>query len=217
MTCFSHVNWKKYSVLQMTNYVALTYLQKNDPVLKKIIKKIGYYKPKYFEPNLCSLYKIIISQGLSKEAAEKIIQRFFKNGKVCNHNRLSMMKVQTGRKIGLSVQKIKTIKKVAKQIHNGVLDYSSISKLSDDEIIKLLTTIKGVGPWTAHIFLIFCLRRPDILPVGDIWFAKSIEKEYNFDSTPTNEMISEIASKWKPYRTIGTWYLWKSYYTESRI
>lgn len=203
----------------MTNFdIALTHLQKNDPVLKKIIKKIGYYKPKYFEPNLCSLYKIIISQGLSKEASEKIIQRFFsKMGKDCNHYQLSMMKVQTGRKIGLSISKIKTIKKIAKQIHNGSLDFSSISKLSDDEIIKLLTMIDGVGPWTAHMFLIFCLRRLDILPVGDIWFAKSIEKEYNFDSTPTNKVISEIASKWKPHRTIGTWYLWKSYYSEARI
>jgi len=202
----------------LTNFdTALKHLQNNDPILKKIMKKIGYYKPKYFEPNLCSLYKIIISQGLSKEAADKIIQRFFKNGKDCNHNKLSMMKVQTGRKIGLSIPKIKTIKKVAKQIHNGALDYSSISKLSDDEIIKLLTTIKGVGPWTVHIFLIFCLRRLDVLPVGDNWFAKSIEKEYNLSNIPTNKIINEIASKWKPYRTIGTWYLWKSYYSEARI
>lgn len=200
------------------NRTIQNYLRKKDKILNKLIKRIGNYNPKFFEPTFGSLYQIIISQSLSKEASEKIFSRFIIlfNGN-CLPEKVLRIPYQSYRKIGLSKQKINTIKLVSRLLISKNYKIKNLSKMSDDEIIKILTSIKGIGPWTAQIFLILCLRRLDVFPTDDAWLLHSIKKEYNF-KTPVNAgKIFKISERWKPYRSVATWYLWKSFYPDSRI
>ncbi len=106
--------------------------------------------------------------------------------------------------------KVKYIKDLAKNIESKKLKLRSLSKLSDDEIVEQLTQVKGIGRWTAEMFLIFSLGRMDVLPVGDLGLKKGVQLLNSSTRLPTPDEIEELAEKWRPYRTVATWYLWKS-------
>jgi len=110
----------------------------------------------------------------------------------------------------LSKMKIKYIKDLSRKIENNELRINSISNLTDKEVVEHLTKVKGIGQWTADMFLMFSLGRLDVLPVGDLGLKKGIQKAYSLPKLPDQEQMEEIAEKWKPYRSIATWYLWKS-------
>jgi len=114
------------------------------------------------------------------------------------------------RKTGLSGMKVKYIKDLSKNIESKKLKLRSLSKLSDDEIVEQLTQVKGIGRWTAEMFLIFSLGRMDVLPVGDLGLKKGVQLLNSASELPTATEIEELAEKWRPYRTVATWYLWKS-------
>jgi DNA-3-methyladenine glycosylase II len=111
---------------------------------------------------------------------------------------------------GLSKMKIIYIKELSKKIESKQLNLRKISMQDDEQIIESLTDVKGIGRWTAEMFLIFSLGRLDILPVGDLGLKKAVQSMYSLKQLPKEEEIEQLARPWKPYRTIATWYLWKS-------
>ena len=185
---------------------------KKDPKLASIIKVVGKYQitttSNYFE----SLIEAIITQQLAGSAAKAISKRFRglygkRFPKPADVLKTSDSKL---RKTGLSGMKVKYIKDLSKNIESKKLKLRSLSKLSDDEIVEQLTQIKGIGRWTAEMFLIFSLGRMDVLPVGDLGLKKGVQLLNSSTKLPTSSEIEELAEKWRPYRTVATWYLWKS-------
>jgi len=185
---------------------------KKDPKLARIIKVVGKYQitttSNYFE----SLIEAIITQQLAGSAAKAISERFRglygkRFPKPADVLKTSDSKL---RKTGLSGMKVKYIKDLSKNIESKKLKLRSLSKLSDDEIVEQLTQVKGIGRWTAEMFLIFSLGRMDVLPVGDLGLKKGVQLLNSASELPTETEIEKIAEKWRPYRTVATWYLWKS-------
>jgi len=185
---------------------------KKDPKLARIIKVVGKYQitttSNYFE----SLIEAIITQQLAGSAAKAISRRFRglygkKFPKPADVLKTSDSKL---RKTGLSGMKVKYIKDLSKNIESKKLKLRSLYKLSDDEVVEQLTEVKGIGRWTAEMFLIFSLGRMDVLPVGDLGLKKGVQLLNSSTKLPTPDEIEELAEKWRPYRTVATWYLWKS-------
>ena len=171
---------------------------KKDPKLRKIIEDVGDYRVRLTRNYYQSLVEAIITQQLAGFAADSIIKKFKK---------LYSSKL---RKTGLSGMKIIYIKELSKKIESKQLKMRSISKLSDDRVIDELTQVKGIGQWTAEMFLIFSLGRLDVLPVGDLGLKKAIQQMFSLEQLPQANEIEQYAERWRPYRTIATWYLWKS-------
>ena len=113
------------------------------------------------------------------------------------------------RAVGLSQQKSSYMRDLAEKTHSGALDFTRLPDLSDDEVIKHLTQVKGIGVWTAHIFLMFTLRRPNVLPTGDYGIQMAIKKYYKKRELPKPEQMQKIARVWEPYRSVACWYLWR--------
>ena len=195
----------------MTNQKAVIFLKK-DPKLAKIINQVGPFQIKITKNRYQSLIESIATQQLSGAAANSIMKKF---RKLYNHKFPKPIDVintspQNLRKTGLSRMKIKYIKELSKKIENKKLDLKTISNLTDDEVINHLTEVKGIGRWTAEMFLIFSLGRLDVLPVDDLGLKKGIQLMFSLNELPKGEEIEELAQKWRPYRTVATWYLWKS-------
>lgn len=198
-------NFKKIQEL------AINHLSKKDRVLRKIIKKIElkvFKKPNYFQ----SLVELIISQQLSNKAAETIF-RNFKNsfGKnFPNAIKISKIFAKSFRKAGISNAKAKYIKNLGKAIASNNLNLKSIDKFSDAQIIKKLVKQKGIGEWTAEMFLIFSLGRPDIFSKNDLGLKKAIQKYYNFDIQKQSKKFTKLLNRWRPYRSFAARCLWAS-------
>ncbi len=185
---------------------------KKDPKLARIIKVVGKYQITTTSNDFESLIEAIITQQLAGSAAKAISKRFRglygkRFPKPADVLKTSDSKL---RKTGLSGMKVKYIKDLSKNIESKKLKLRSLSKLSDDEIVEQLTQVKGIGHWTAEMFLIFSLGRMDVLPVGDLGLKKGVQLLNSSTKLPTPDEIEELAEKWRPYRTIATWYLWKS-------
>ena len=114
------------------------------------------------------------------------------------------------RSAGLSKMKVGYLKDLARKIEDGKIKIKTLSKMNDDEIISQLTQVKGVGRWTAEMFLIFSLGREDIFPVGDLGLRKGVQMAFSLPQLPKPKEVEEIGMRWKPYRSVATWYLWKS-------
>jgi DNA-3-methyladenine glycosylase II len=102
------------------------------------------------------------------------------------------------------------MKGLAAVVAGGPLDLASLAAMEDEQVVEQLTTVRGIGRWTAEMFLIFCLGRPDVLPVGDLGLQRAIQKAYSLRKLPAQERIVKIARPWRPYRSVATWYLWRS-------
>jgi DNA-3-methyladenine glycosylase II len=114
------------------------------------------------------------------------------------------------RSLGLSGQKTAYIRDLARRTRDGAVAFEELPRLSDQEVIERLTQVKGIGPWTVHMFLIFALRRHDVLPVGDLGIRAAIRKAYGLAELPTPAEIEAMAARWRPYCTVASWYLWRS-------
>ena len=187
--------------------IGVNQLIEKDPVLDSIIAKFPHEKFSRNPNSFLTLAQSIVGQQISVKAAAAIWQRL---EKLCRNkitiNALAKISEQELKKIGLSRQKIAYLQGLC------VFNPSKISwsKLSNDEVISEVTAIKGIGMWTAEMFLIFHLGRRDILPKTDIGLLKAIELNYKVSVRQDPELIIDIAEKWKPWQTIATWYLWKS-------
>ena len=182
-----------------------------DPILKKLHKKYGPHK---FEDRSEKLYEelisSIISQQLSNKAADTIYNRFlslFKGKKHPASKELLKIDSEKLRSAGMSYSKASYIKNIAAAFENRELEIKEIKKMTDEEIIKELTKIKGVGKWTAEMTLIFTLQREDIFSLGDAGLKRAIKNLYNLEKDAD---ILKLSENWKPYRSYACWYLWRS-------
>jgi len=190
---------------------AINHLKNSDPVLRAIIERIGPCRIEYGPPEFHSLAEAIIYQQLNGKAAVTIFNRFADlAGKPLTPEGIVKLTDQQMRSVGLSKQKTSYLRDMAERAMSGRLDFTKLHEHSDDEIIQHLTQVKGVGVWTAQMFLMFTLKRPNILPTGDFGVQMAIKKHYKKRKMPKPALMEKIARPWEPYRSIACWYLWKS-------
>ncbi len=190
---------------------AILHLKNSDPVMRAIIERIGPCKLQFGEPVFHSLAEAIVYQQLNGKAAVTIFKRFAAlAGDPLTPEGILKLTPEKMRAVGLSKQKTSYLFDMAERAHRGELDFSRLPTMSDDEVIKHLTQVKGVGVWTAHMFLMFTLRRPNILPTGDYGVRTAIMKHYKKRKLPKPELMERIAKPWAPYRSVACWYLWQS-------
>jgi DNA-3-methyladenine glycosylase II len=193
---------------------AIDHLSSHDPILAKIIA--SYKQPDFMPHNnyYQALVDSIISQQLSVKAAASIEKRFKDSfdGDFPTPEQLLSRDIEQLRSLGLSRPKASYIQDLAQKIIDGTVEFSTIDTLSNDEITTELTKVKGIGEWTAHMFLLFCMGRSDVLPVGDLGIRNGIKKLYDFDHVPTPDEVREVAMKhgWHPYESTASWYIWQS-------
>ncbi len=183
-----------------------------DPVLASIVQRIGPYGITYREPTFETLVRSIVAQQLSTKVARVIFGRLadrMPEGVVTPENVLRL-RVSTMRKLGLSGQKTDYIRSLAQHAKQGTLCFEDLPGMNDEDVIQCLTQVKGIGVWTAHMFLIFALQRPDILAVGDFGVRSAIRKAYGLEKLPTPAEVERIAERWRPHSTAACWYLWRS-------
>jgi DNA-3-methyladenine glycosylase II len=207
-------------VLTSKNYVeiankymkqAITHLKKADPVMRAIIERIGPFRMEFGPPGFHSLAEAIIYQQLNGKAAITIFKRFAElAGDPITPEGILKLTPEQLRSVGLSKQKSSYLFDMAQRAHRGDLDFSRLPGMTDEAVIKHLTQVRGVGTWTAHMFLMFTLRRPNILPVGDFGVRVAMKKHYRKRKLPNPTQMEKIAKCWEPYRSIACWYLWKS-------
>jgi DNA-3-methyladenine glycosylase II len=179
--------------------------------MRAIIERIGPCRMQFGEPVFHSLAEAIVYQQLNGKAAVTIFKRFAGlAGNPLTPKGILKLTPEQMRSVGLSKQKTSYLFDMAERAHRGELDFSRLPQMSDEEVIEHLTQVKGVGVWTAHMFLMFTLRRPNILPTGDYGVQTAIKKHYNKRKLPKPEQMARIAKPWVPYRSIACWYLWQS-------
>ena len=190
---------------------AVNHLKKSDPILRAIIERVGPYRIQYGPPEFHSLAESIVYQQLNGRAAETIFDRFtgLAGDPVTPKGILKLTEAQM-RSAGLSKQKSSYLRDMAERATRGDLDFSKLHELSDEEVIEHLTQVKGVGQWTAQMFLMFTLRRPNVLPTGDFGVQMAIKKHYKKRKLPKPLQMEKIAKAWEPYRSFACWYLWRS-------
>jgi len=191
---------------------AINHLKKADPVLAAIIKKAGPYRAKYMEPVFQTLVRSIVYQQLSGKAAMTIFNRLAEAAKVTplTPEAILKMRPQKMRTLGLSKQKTVYIRELAKLTRDGDIQFERLPEMEDDAIIETLTRVKGVGVWTVQMFLMFALQRPNVLPVGDLGVRAAMKKAYGLAELPKPQEMESIAAAWHPYRSIASWYMWRS-------
>src|SRR5690349_12677307 len=190
---------------------ALDHLKKSDAILASIIARVGPCKMAYREPTFEMLARAIVFQQLSTQAALTIYGRPEEAaGGPLTPQPSQNLSVGEMRRAGLSRQKLGYIRDLAEHAISGKVDFAKLPAMSDAEVIAALTDIKGVGVWTAHMFLLFSLRRPNVLPVGDLGVRMAIQRAYRKRKLPTPKQIEQIARGWHPYCSYAAWYLWRS-------
>src|SRR3979490_736767 len=190
---------------------AINHLKRSDPILSAIIERVGSCCMEFGEPDFHSLAEAIVYQQLNGKAAVTIFKRFaaLAGDPVKPEGILKLSDAQL-RSVGLSKQKSSYLKDMAARASRGELDFTRLPEMTDEEVVKHLTQVKGVGVWTAHMFLMFTLRRPNVLPTGDYGVQAAIKKHYKKRKWPKPAVMEKVAKPWAPYRSIACWYLWKS-------
>lgn len=193
---------------------AAEHLSKNDPVLAPLVRKHGLFRPMPHTNYYYELVSSIISQQLSIKAAATIEKRFVDlfNGKFPAPEQIVGANPETLRAVGFSRAKAAYVIDLAEHVLDGRLELDKLPELPNEEITKELAAVKGIGEWTAHMFLIFALGRLDVLPVGDLGIRAGIKRLYEFERLPTPIEVIELAAKnnWHPYESVASWYIWQS-------
>jgi DNA-3-methyladenine glycosylase II len=193
---------------------AADYLAEHDPVLAPIIQRAG---PADFKPHqdyYNALVSSIIGQQLSVKAAASIKRRFeaLFGDKLPSPEAILAATEEDLRGVGLSRPKIKYIKDLAQHILDDKIDFTKLNMLSNEQVIAELTDVKGIGEWTVHMFLMFCMGRLDVLAVGDLGIRNGVRDLYGLPELPDPEAIKKIAetNQWHPYESVACWYIWHS-------
>lgn len=223
---------------------AVNHLKKSDPVMRSIIERIGPCRMQFGPAEFHSLAEAIVYQQLNGKAAETIFRRFANlAGEPLTPQGILKLTDEQMRAAGLSKQKSAYLKDLAAKTASGALDFAHLPDLPDEEVIAHLTQVKGIGVWTAQMFLMFSLKRENVLPTGDYGVRMAMFKHYldvqrkksekksstKSKSSPTKkasdskvkiklpspEQMEKIAKLWAPYRSVACWYLWKSLDTKT--
>ena len=191
---------------------ARRHLATADPVMRRIIARVGPCKLKRSPRYFLVLCNSIVAQQLSGKVADVIFARFtaLYSGRHPTPQRVAATPVPRLRTAGLSGQKARYLKELAKGFASGRIRPHRFARQSNEEIIETLTAVHGIGRWTAEMFLMFSLNRLDVLPVDDLGIKKAIQRAYEFRSLPKPVAVRRIGQPWHPYETIACWYLWRS-------
>ena len=197
-----------------TDYTrARRHLSRRDPVIRDLMRTHGRCRladAQHGDP-FCALMKAIVSQQLSTKAAHTIFTRLvalFEG--VPTPQALAALTDTQLRGVGLSGQKLRYMRDLAGKVQDGSLPLHALDAMTDDDVIVALTQVKGIGRWSAEMFLMFRLHRPDVLPVDDLGIVKAVQKAYGLRKTPSADRLNRIGDAWRPYRSVACWYLWRS-------
>jgi DNA-3-methyladenine glycosylase II len=188
-------------------------LARRDPVLRDLMRRYGacgLAAAQHTDP-FKALLRAIVSQQLSTRAAATIFARFTAlfDGEP-TPTAIAAVSDQQLRACGLSAAKLAYIRDLCARVADGSLPLDNLNHMPDEDVIAALTQVKGIGRWTAEMFLMFRLHRPDVLPVGDLGIVRAVQKVYGLRKTPTADRLSRIGESWRPYRSVACWYLWAS-------
>jgi DNA-3-methyladenine glycosylase II len=191
---------------------AVAHLKSADPVLCALIERIGPSRFRYRPATFDALVHAIVNQQLSSKAAATIYGRLQDAlaPKEVEPRGILRLSEDGLRNLGISKQKSAYLIDLAEKTRKKEVDFEALPKLPDAEVLAQLTAIKGIGEWTVHMFLMFALRRPDVLPVGDLGIQNAIQKAYGLEARPKPKQVAEIGAKWSPYASYASWYLWRS-------
>ncbi len=180
-------------------------------MLSEIITRVGSYRIEFRDPSFETLVKSIVYQQLSGRVAGVIFGRLLEaaGGRLTPDSILKLRPARM-RAAGLSAQKTAYIRDLARHTRDRRVVFEELTGLPDEQVIERLTQVKGIGVWTAHMFLIFALKRPNVLPSGDLGIRNAVRKAYGMTEMPKPVEIDTMGERWQPYRTVATWYLWRS-------
>jgi len=190
-------------------------LMRRDPVLRVVIRQVGPcgLASRQRKDHLTALVGAIVSQQLSTKAAATIFGRFvtlFPGGAIPDAAAIAALGDDELRGVGLSGQKVGYLRDLCARIQDGRLNLDELETLDDQAVIERLISVKGFGRWTAEMFLMFRLHRPDVLPTGDLGIVKAVQRLYRLRKTPNPKRIHQIGDAWRPYRSVASWYLWQT-------
>jgi len=194
---------------------ARRHLMRVDPVLAEVVRQVGPcgLADRQRTDHLSALIGAIVSQQLSTKAATTIFGRvlaLFPESIIPDAAALAAIDDRTLRRAGLSGQKVGYLRDLSARIADGRLRLDELDALPDDEVVARLVSVKGFGRWTAEMFLMFRLHRPDVLPVGDLGIVNAVQRLYRLRKRPDAKRLLDIGKPWRPYRSVASWYLWQS-------
>lgn len=180
--------------------------------MRAVIRRVGPFAMDYLDPTFGTLVRSIIFQQVSGAVGRVFIGRLrdAMPGGIITPEAVLLLEPEQMRAMGLSRAKTLYIRELARHTVEGLLLFEGLHKASDEEVIAALTQVKGIGVWTAQMFLMFALRRPDVLPVGDLGVRKAMQIEYGLTDLPKPAEMLALAEPWRPYCTVASWYLWRS-------
>ena len=195
------------------------FLTKADPKLAAIIKRAGPCRMRAYQDGdpLSALVETIVSQQLSSRVADVIFGRVcalcaapgVSNGHITPERLLALDPAQL-RAAGLSHAKVRYVRELAQHVADRSVVLADLEKLPDEDVTRVLSQIKGIGPWSTHMFLIFRLHRPDVWPTGDLGIVRALERMHRLRKTPSLKRLDKMGEIWRPYRSLAAWYLWAS-------
>jgi DNA-3-methyladenine glycosylase II len=197
---------------------ARLHLQKADPVMKRIIKQVGPFTAQTTRKRFLTLVRSILSQQISGAAAQTIQRRLIEalHPDGISPESLIQMDIEAYRKLGISRQKAGYLLDLAEKVLDGNVDLTGIHRRTDEQVVDELTQIKGIGVWTAQMFMMFSLGRMDVFPDGDLGIQRAIEQNYPNRLPLNKHVMHEISRPWRPYATVACWYLWRSLELDAR-
>ena len=192
---------------------AVTHLGRSDQVVAELIRRYGVYQFRTTRSGFQAMLETVVSQQLSTYAARAIYKRLACAIGPGNPRPNHILRLDRDRLIacGLSRSKAEYVRNVATAFEERRLDRRTFARMDDAAVLAALTSIKGIGDWSAHMFLIFALRRLDVFPIGDLGLRKAMAAQYRLRKNTPESRYHRIADAWRPYRTVGSLYLWKSY------
>ena len=187
-------------------------LRRRDPILGAVIRRVGPCEMRARGDPYRSLLRSVVYQQLAGAAAAAIAGRLRRHfgGRYPRPEVLLAARDADLRSAGLSRQKIATLQAVAAAFADGTLSNRGLRRMGDDEVVEAVTRIKGIGEWTAHMILMFSLGSPDVLPVGDYGVRKGAQHLYGLPALPRRAELEALGERWRPYRSVAAWYLWRS-------
>lgn len=191
----------------------ISHLKRADPVMARIVSAVGPYKIVYREPDFTTLARSIVYQQVSGAAAATVLERLHRaagRGGRLHPARILDLGPEGLRPCGVSRQKAAYLLDLSERTRARKIEFARLPEMGDEAVIEHLTQVKGVGVWTAQMFLMFALRRPDVLPLGDLGIRNAIWKAYELPEAPGPREIEAIGAAWRPQATAACWYLWRS-------
>jgi DNA-3-methyladenine glycosylase II len=191
---------------------ALRHIRKQDPIMREVIRKAGPFTMRPNRNRFRALVSSILSQQISGKAAASIKARlveYLKPDEISPQS-LARLNPEILRGVGISNQKARYLLDLAGRVASGELRLDRMARMRDEDVIESLIQVKGIGVWTAQMFLIFSLGRPDVFPHDDLGVRMAIRNLYGLEDLPTKDISHKIAEPWRPYATVASWYCWRS-------